>query len=101
MFAAREDAARKDFLQLSPRRRGWGRILALAAALLLLTARIAYGSEPAPTRSVVVAPGDTLWSIAQAHYGGDPRPHVEQILRLNHLDSPRLLPGQSLQIPRD
>jgi len=50
---------------------------------------------------VVVAPGDTVWSIAAAHYRGDPRPHVEAILQVNHLSSPLLTPGQSLMIPRD
>jgi LysM repeat protein len=98
MFAT--DAAPKDYLRLRPRRRGWGRVLVLAALLTIVCARLAYGSEPVPTQAVVVAPGDTLWSIAQAHYAGDPRPHVEEILRLNHLASPQLLPGQSLQIPR-
>ncbi|TMD12319.1 MAG: LysM peptidoglycan-binding domain-containing protein [Chloroflexi bacterium] len=95
-----KDGASKDYLRLPARRRGWGRILGLAALLMLVSARLAYGSEPAPTRSVVVVPGDTLWSIAQTHYAGDPRPRVEQILLLNHLASPQLLPGQSLQIPR-
>ena|SRR5438309_11748885 len=98
MFAS--DVATKDYLRVRPGRRGWGRVLGLAAILMLVTARLAYGSEPVPTRPVVVAPGDTLWSIAQAHYAGDPRPHVEQILSLNHLSSPQLIPGQSLQIPR-
>ena len=95
-----QDGASKAFLRLPARRRGWGRILGLAALLMLVPARLAYGSEPVPTRSVVVTPGDTLWSIAQAHYAGDPRPRVEQILLLNHLASPQLLPGQSLRIPR-
>lgn len=98
MFAT--DLASKDYLGVGPGRRGWGRILGLAAILMLVTARLAYGSEPVATRQVVVAPGDTLWSIAQAHYAGDPRPHVEEILSLNHLSSPQLIPGQSLQIPR-
>ena len=83
------------------RRRGWGRILVLAAALAVATGRMAYGSGPVATHSVVVAPGDTLWSIAAAQYSGDPRPHVEAILEVNHLSSPLLTPGQSLLIPRE
>ena len=83
------------------RRRGWGRILLLAAILVVATARLAYGSGPVPTHTVVVAPGDTLWSIATAQYRGDPRPHVEAILEVNHLRSPLLTPGQSLLIPRE
>lgn len=83
------------------RRRGWGRILVLAAALLLLTGRLAYGSGPAPGDRVVVEPGDTVWSIAAAYYQGDPRPHVEAILHANRLTTPLLIPGQALQLPRE
>src|SRR5207244_8172696 len=59
------------------RRRGWGRVLVLAAVLVVASGRLAYGSGPATTDSVVVTPGDTVWSIAADHYPGDPRPHVE------------------------
>ena len=83
------------------RRRGWGRILVLTGALLLVTGRLAYGSGPGHIDSVVVAPGDTVWSIATAHYSGDPRPHVEAILAVNRLAPPILRPGQALQLPRD
>ena len=40
------------------RRRGWGRVIVLAAALLVATGRLAYGSGPVPTERVVVAAGD-------------------------------------------
>jgi LysM repeat protein len=83
------------------RRRGWGRILVLAAALLLVSGRLAYGSAPVASDRVVVAPGDTVWSIAAAHYPGDPRPHVEAILQANRLATPLLTPGQALQLPRE
>ena len=83
------------------RRRGWGRVLVLAAVLVVATGRLAYGSGPATAERVVVTPGDTVWSIAAAHYAGDPRPHVEAILQANHLTSPLLTPGQALLIPRE
>ena len=83
------------------RRRGWGRVLLVAAVLVVASARLAYGSGAVATDQVVVAPGDTVWSIALSHYAGDPRPHVEAILALNHLDSPRLIPGQALKLPRE
>jgi nucleoid-associated protein YgaU len=81
------------------RRRGWGRIVLVATGLALATARIAYGSGPVAVDRVVVGPGDTVWSIAASHYGGDPRPHVEAILAANQLRSPDLTPGQTLQLP--
>ena len=95
-----QDGARHSYPR-PQRRRGWGRILVLTAGLLLVTGRLAYGSGPVHSDSVVVAQGDTVWSIATAHYGGDPRPHVEAILAANRLTTPMLRPGQALQLPRD
>jgi LysM repeat protein len=95
-----QDGARHAYPR-PQRRRGWGRILVLTAGLLLVTGRLAYGSGPAHSDTVVVASGDTVWSIATAHYGGDPRPHVESILAANRMATPILRPGQALQLPRD
>ena len=83
------------------RRRGWGRVVLLAAVLLVATGRLAYGSGPGASDTVVVRPGDTVWSIAAGRFAGDPRPHVEAILVANHLGSPALKPGQTLRIPRE
>lgn len=99
MFAV--DVAPKPYLQPARRGRGWGRVLLLAAALLIVSAQLAYGNTPARYDQVVVGEGDTLWSIAQAHYQGDPRPRVDQIMRINHLASPTLVPGETLRIPVD
>lgn len=98
MFA--EDRAAKRF-RARRRGRGLGRVLLLAAGTLIVTAQMAYGNGPARYDRVVVGPGDTLWSIVQAHYAGDPRPRIDQIMRVNHLASPTLLPGETLRIPVD
>lgn len=95
-----QDGARNVFPR-PRRRRGWGRIVLLAGVLILAGSRLAYGSGPQPVQAVVVGPGDTVWSIAASHYRGDPRPHVDAILAVNHLRSPLLTPGQMLQIPRE
>ncbi len=95
-----QDGVRNAFPR-PQRPRGWGRILVVAALLLLATGRLAYGSGPAVSDRVVVEPGDTVWSIAAAHYKGDPRPHVEAILQANRLTTPLLKPGQALQLPRE
>ena len=84
-----------------PGRRGWGRVIVLAAALLLATGRLAYGSGPLASDRVVVEAGDTVWSIAATYYRGDPRPHVDAILQANRLQTPLLKPGQALQLPRE
>jgi LysM repeat protein len=75
----------------------------LAAAFLilvsLLLARVAVGGT-AGVQSVVVQPGDTLWSIATAHYpDADPRERVDAIERQNGLNGPQITAGESLQLP--
>lgn len=50
--------------------------------------------------SVVVRPGDSLWSIATAVAGTDDvRLAVDRIQQLNHLHGTALRPGQVLQLP--
>lgn len=51
-----------------------------------------------PSRTVVVEPGDAVWSIARrAQGGGDVRPLVDRIVAAN--GGTVLVPGQHLQIP--
>ena len=73
--------------------------------LLLFVAQASAGSAPAGVpavaagSTVTVQPGDTLWSIAQrAQPNRDPRGVVDRLLRLNHLDSVSLIPGQTLKV---
>lgn len=50
--------------------------------------------------SVVVQPGDTLWSIAESVAdGNDVRVVVDSIQDLNGLEGSDLVPGQVLQVP--
>jgi LysM repeat protein len=48
--------------------------------------------------TVVVAPGETLWSIA-GMVGGDSASVVDQIVELNHLDGIDVVAGQKLVVP--
>jgi LysM repeat protein len=73
-------------------------ILVLAAALLVGYAARPSGSAGPPAR-YVVRPADTLWSIAAAHYAGDPRDGIWKLEHRNHLDSTVLTPGQVLVLP--
>lgn len=81
-------------------------VAVLAVALVWLAARSApstAASAPAITgNSVAVAPGDSLWSIAQrVAPNRDPRAEVALLQRLNHLaGSATLVPGQVLRIHR-
>jgi Tfp pilus assembly protein FimV len=68
--------------------------------LVLVFARVAQGALTPPGQTVTVQPGDTLWSIAAAHYpGDDPRERVRDIEQLNHLDSPAVQAGTRLVLP--
>lgn len=47
----------------------------------------------------VVEPNDTLWSIAVAHYAGDPREGVWKLEHGNRLKDPTVVPGERLVLP--
>jgi LysM repeat protein len=75
----------------------------LAGGLLMAGGLASAGTEPGAAASatrVTVQPGETLWSIAErAAPGTDPRDTVEDILRLNHLDSVAVEAGAVLLLP--
>jgi LysM repeat protein len=75
----------------------------LIMALLLMTvavAVVAHSSSGHGRKHVyVVRPGDTLWDIAAANYGGDPREAVWKIQDRNHLEGTVLSPGERLVLP--
>ncbi len=73
-------------------------ILLLAVAFVVgLAARPSGGAgKPVP---YVVRRSDTLWSIAAAHYAGDPREGIWQLQHRNHLHGTTLVPGQRLVLP--
>jgi hypothetical protein len=80
-------------------------VLVFGSAILVLGLSVAGVLEPGPhfthTVPVQVAPGQTLWSIAQTmNPGQDPGTVVEKIADVNKLSSPAAItPGQTLQIP--
>lgn len=72
--------------------------LATVAASVVLAKAVAGGT--APVEHIVVQPGDSLWSIAAAHYpGDDPRERVDAIERLNGLSGPTIETGETLLLP--
>jgi LysM repeat protein len=61
---------------------------------------VAHGGSAPVISTTVVQPGDTLWSIASAHYPSDDvRVRVDDIERANGLHSPVIEVGQTLQLP--
>jgi len=86
------------------RRSRRSRTLAAAAALatagLVLLGGVAYGGASSGPQRVTTRAGETLWSIAASHYGGDDvQAKVAQIEAANRLSSPALRPGQVLVLP--
>jgi len=80
-----------------------GRWLLVAALIVLASwglARVALGGTAPATTTVVVQPGESLWSIAAARYpGADTRERVDAIERLNGLNGPVIEAGETLQLP--
>jgi nucleoid-associated protein YgaU len=77
-----------------------GRVLVLVLVALFLWALFAgEGGAGGPERHYRVRAGDTLWSIAEQTYGGDPRAGVWEILQRNALASSTIVPGQVLVLP--
>lgn len=79
----------------------FGRFLIIVLVTVLAVAVVARASSGGGHAQVyVVQPADTLWSIAQTHYGGDPREGVWKVAHANHLgDAVTLRPGEKLLLP--
>jgi nucleoid-associated protein YgaU len=76
------------------------RIAVLVGIAVLVWSVTARSSSAHGARQVVtVNRYDTLWSIAQRHYGGDVRDAIWRIERANHLADATVVPGQKLVLP--
>jgi LysM repeat protein len=76
------------------------RLVLVTSLVIALWAGFARPSESAgPEQSYVVQPTDTLWSIATAHYAGDPRDAIWQLQQRNGLRGTTIRPGQRLVLP--
>lgn len=78
----------------------FGRIVIIALIATVAWAVLAHGSSGAGRpQHYVVKPADTLWSIAAARYGGDPRDGVWKLRQANHLRDATIVPGENLLLP--
>ena len=78
----------------------FGRILLIVGIAVLVWSAVARSSQAHGARQVVtVRPSETLWSIAQSHYGGDVRDAIWRIERANHLPGADVRAGQRLVLP--
>ncbi len=75
-------------------------VMVLALSVSLGLAVVAHGGTAAVETTVVVQPGDTIWSIAAQRYpSDDTRARVEDIERANGLSSPMIEAGETLRLP--
>jgi nucleoid-associated protein YgaU len=74
-----------------------------AVIIALLAVAVAYSARTSNSagheQAYVVRAGDTLWSIAASHYGGDPREAVWKLQDRNHLRGALVRPGERLILP--
>jgi nucleoid-associated protein YgaU len=76
------------------------RILVIAGIAVLVWSAAARSSQAHGAKQVVTVQAyDTLWSIAQRHYGGDVRDAIWRIERANHLHSADVSVGETLVLP--
>jgi hypothetical protein len=110
--AARAVAPRSTRLRLTVRGRRVVALLAALPAVIALSAAVLGGGAALASRdggvpagsftTVTVAVGDTLWSLAEEIAPErDPRDVVDELVRLNALDSVVVRAGQSLAIPAE
>lgn len=78
----------------------WAMVLVALVCVSVGLSKVALGDTPQVNATVVVQPGDTLWGIAAARYPqDDTRVRVDEIERLNGLQSPQIEVGELLQLP--
>jgi hypothetical protein len=75
----------------------------IVVVIALATVAVAWGARSSNSAGreqvYVVQRGDTLWTIAASHLGGDPREGVWRLQERNHLAGALVTPGQRLILP--
>jgi nucleoid-associated protein YgaU len=78
----------------------FGKMLIIVAVAVLAWSVAARSSSAHGAREVVtVRPYQTLWSIAEQHYGGDVRDAIWRIEQANHLSGASVRAGEKLVLP--
>ena len=78
----------------------FGRIaIVVLVAVVMWAVLVRDTGASAKPRHHTVAAGETLWTIAAAQYGGDPRAGVWRLQQANDLAGATIVPGQHLIVP--
>ena len=74
-------------------------LLIVGMAVLVWSVKARSSNAHGAKQVVTVRAYDTLWSIAEQHYGGDVRDAIWQIEKANRLPSADVRVGQKLVLP--
>jgi LysM repeat protein len=74
-------------------------VIVLLVAAVLWAVLVRDTGAGAPRTYYRVQTGDTLWSIAIEHLGGDAREGVWKLQQVNGLEGATIVPGQRLVMP--
>ena len=74
-------------------------VLIVGMAVLVWSAVARSSNAHGPKQVVTVRPYQSLWTIAETHYGGDVRDAIWRIERANHLSGADIRVGQTLVLP--
>lgn len=76
-------------------------VLSLAVTVPVLSAATIHAAAPVRYATVIVRPGDNIWSLAEerAAAGADVQSVVDDIIATNHIGESGLTPGQRIRIP--
>ena len=74
-------------------------VLIVGMAVLVWSAMARSSNAHGAKQVVTVRAYETLWSIAERHYGGDVRDAVWRIEKANHLQGADVRVGQTLVLP--
>jgi nucleoid-associated protein YgaU len=76
------------------------RIALIVGIAVLAWSVLAHTSNAhGPRQVVTVRSSETLWTIAQSHYGGDVRDAIWRIEQANHLSGADIRVGETLVLP--
>ncbi len=66
--------------------------------VISLMTNVSYSAERKEYKDIVVAKGDTLWSIALT-LEGDVKENIYEIKKINNLENSMIYEGQSIKVP--
>lgn len=74
-------------------------IVCIISFVMSMLTNVVFSASPVEYETIIVAEGDTLWSIANS-LGGNVRENIYNIKEVNNLESSMIYVGQELLVPQ-